>query len=67
MTTKFKIYSQVRNARQAAGNIHEAVKATEGWSAAETIEWGRVEEKLNEVECMLEKMDLTKEVPHVQD
>lgn len=65
MAKKFNIYAQVRSNRQAAGDIHNAMLEKKGWNNAETIQWARIEEKLNDVEIMMESMDLKEdEVPH---
>lgn len=64
MAKKFSVFAQVRNARQGATDIHNQLLETKGWSAAETIEWARIEEALDNIVTKLEMMDLKEDVPH---
>lgn len=58
--SKFQVYARTRATRQDAGDVVE--KLIKNHAPQEQIEaWRKVENLLNDTECMLEKLDLKEE------
>jgi sensor histidine kinase YesM len=55
MIKKFQVYAQTRATRQLAEDVAQMLKNSE----QEMRQWQEIEDKLQDIECKLERMNLT--------
>lgn len=59
-TDRFRVYAQTRATRQACDDVVEKIVRAD-YNSPEYEKWREAAELLNRAECLLERLDLTKE------
>ena len=59
-TQRFRVYAQTRATRQACDDVVEKIVRAD-YNSPEYEKWREVTDLLNRAECLLERLDLSKE------